>query len=158
MEYYGKEKKIYQAIWIPFLGLLTFPGACFTIFYLCVGYYLDYPTYIDIDIALFFAGMIGVLFCVICILTGFIGDVFSSLIDRIKETREFFPKFDKEARKWYFYRFKRDGGFILWGFILILLLYISCTLCGFFSFFSWYLKANLDVSMRFLLQCVFMYV
>ncbi len=138
MEYYGKEKKVYQAIWIAFLGLILFPGVVGFIFYACAGYYFDYPLDIDIKIAMAFGGMVGVLFCIICILTGFIGDVFTSLIDRIRETHDYFPKLNKEAIRWYFYRFKVDGGFILWGFLLIFAAYIGCTLFGFFSFFVWY--------------------
>ena len=138
MEYDGKEKKVYKGIWIPFLCMIFVPAICFALFYGVFTRFTSHPQDIVIKMSLGFSGTIGFLFCMICLVCGFIGDLFTAFINRIKDTVEFFKPFSKEAFHWYFYQFKRDGGIIMWLFFLFLIAFAIIGVYGFVSFFSWY--------------------
>ena len=141
MEYEGKEKKVYHGIWIPFIILILVPIGLFFLFYWAVCYFSKLPQDSLIKMCLGFAGLEGFLFGLICLISGFIHDLFIAMIDRIKDTIEYFPLFSKEAFKWYFYQFKKDGGIIIWIFLLLLTIFAAISIYGFASFMNWYLNA-----------------
>jgi len=138
MEHEGKEKKVYHGIWIPFLFIVLVPVICFLIFFFVLTNVTDHPQDIVIKISLGFSGIIGVLFALICLISGFIHDVFLAFVDRVKEVFEFFTPFTKEATRWYFYRFKEDGGIIFWIYFLLLISFLAVGIYGFVAFFTWY--------------------
>ena len=121
MEFDGKEKKIYHGIWIPFVLILLVPVG---IFFLCFGGLSHFTQHYSDDLLLYtclsIAFFCGFLFGLICLLSGFIHEQFLLLIDRIRDTFDYFKPFSKDAIKWYFYNFKKDGGIIIWIFLLIL--------------------------------------
>lgn len=138
MEYEGKEKRIYHGIWIPFLLIIVFPTVCYFIFYAVFTHFTNHPHDIVIKMSLGFAGIIGTLFCLSCLLCGFLTDLLKAFGRRIKETISYFKPFSKQAFSWYFEQFKHDGGILIWLFFLILIAFIIIGIYGFVSFFSWY--------------------
>lgn len=140
MEENGKHVNLYRGIWWAFIGMFTLPGACFGVFFAVIDAFFHHPLYITCDISLAFAGLVGVLFVIICLLAGLADGLFSGIGDRIAETREMFGGvFNKYGFKWYWQRFVDDGGIIFWTAILILLLYAGLSAYGFINFFIWYI-------------------
>ena len=92
------------------------------------------------NICLGIAGICGFCFCMICMLNGFVHDIFLAWIRRIKETIAYFPPFSKDAFKWYFYNFIYDGGPILWIFLLIIVVYTIIGAYNITAFCTWYLN------------------
>lgn len=138
MEFEGKEKRVYHGIWIPFLLIILVPTICYIGFYLCFSRFTDHSQDIVIKMSLGFSGLIGVLFCLICLISGFIHDLFVAMINRIRDVFEYFKPFSKEANRWYFEQFKQDGGIIIWIFFLLLFSFLAISIYGFTAFFSWY--------------------
>lgn len=139
MEAQGKKINIYRGIWISFIAMISFPTGAFFLLYAIIDRYFDYPQIVTINYCLALAGAIGFFFCLICLLTGFIKDLFAALIDRIRETREFYDRiFSKEGLKWYFLRFKEDGGIIIWIFFLITLIFLGISIYGFVTTFTYF--------------------
>ncbi len=139
MEYEGKEKRVYHGIWIPFILIVLVPTGCFFLFYWAIGHFSKLPQDALIKMCLGFAGLEGFLFGMICLISGFIHDLFLAMINRIKDTFEYFTPFSKDAFKWYFYQFKQDGGIIIWVFLLLIIAFLIISIYGFTSFMDWYL-------------------
>ena len=83
-----------------------------------------------------FAGLVGFLYSIICILVGLIADLFEAMITRIKETLQFYGPFSKDGFKYYWYNFFHDGGPIMWGFFLFMLANAATSVFGFVKFFT----------------------
>ena len=140
MEENGKHVNLYRGIWLAFLGMFLLPGTCFGVFFAVINGFFHHPLYITFDISLAFAGLVGVLFVIICFLAGLADGLFGGIGDRISETREMFGGiFNKYGFKWYVQRFVDDCGIIFWAGILILLTYAFLSAYGFINFFAWYI-------------------
>ena len=138
MEHYGKEKKLYHGIVIPFILIVLVPIVLFILFRFVITQFVYYEDMIANYMAMTFTGIVTFLIYLYFIFWGFIHDLFIAMIDRIKDVFEFFDFGSKEAFDWYFYRFKQDGGIILWLYLLIFAANIVMCLFGAFSFFNWY--------------------
>lgn len=138
MEYYGKEKRLYHGIWAPLILIIVIPVALFFFFKAVFLRFASYDIYPLNNMSLGFAGLVTSLFGISCLLSGIFYDLFKAMINRIKETLEFFDFGSKEAFSWYFYEFVREGGIILWTFILFTIANIVMTIIGFFNYFNWY--------------------
>ena len=139
MEHQGKEKNVYKGIWIAFIVLLMVPAVFFLLFFSVIksnyeGQKLENLIYASLT----FSCAVGFLFCLVLIFTGFIKDLFVALIDRIKETFEYFTPFSKDATKWYFYKFWKDGGIIMWLFLLTMVAYLVITIISASKTLDWY--------------------
>ena len=138
MEHYGKKKQVYHGIVIPFVVIILMPIVCFFIVYSQIIKYSNLPHEVIMNICLGIAGICGFCFCMICMLSGFVHDIFLAWIRRIKETIAYFPPFSKDAFKWYFYNFIYDGGPILWIFLFIMVVYIIIGAYNITAFCNWY--------------------
>ena len=138
MEYDGKDKKVYHGMVIPFICFLAVPLGVFFLLYAVLLRFTDHPTEICAYIALGFAGIVGFLFAMICLVSGFLRDTFELFIERIKDTTSYYKPFSKKAFSYYFYRFKEDGGIFIWVFFIFLIAFAIIAFIGFYSFFSWY--------------------
>lgn len=143
MEHYGKETNIYKGIWIAFIFLLLVPVFVYFFLYgFLERFHTDYPAEIIAYMSLGFASTIAVLFDLISWITGFLNGLVSSMCRRVYNLFSNIKIFKGKAFKWYLESFVRNGGFILWGFILILIASIITGVIGFYQFFSWY-NANI---------------
>ena len=139
MEFTGKEKKVYKGIWIPFLIIVIVPFAFYFFFhYILSKFEVPYPEHVMFYMSIGFAGVVGSAFGFSCLFSGFVHDIFLAMINRIKDTLEFFDFGSKEAFKWYFSEFINDGGIILWIFLLELAANVFIMLFGFINFYNWY--------------------
>ncbi len=139
MEEQGRHVNPYHGIWFGYLAMVLFPTAVFILLYYIVDRYYDHPLMVNIHIALGFAGAVGALTTIICWFWGVGPSLFGALADRVRETKELFGGLhDKDGRKWYWTRFVEDGGFILWSFLPITLIFAAISAYGFISFANWY--------------------
>ena len=138
MEYYGKEKRWYHGVWIGFVAAIAFPAILFAVFYVVSSIYETINRFYAFYIALAFSGLAGFIFAITCIMTGFTHDLFVSMIDRIRDTREFYGFFTKDGLKYYLHEFVYCGGPILWLFLLITASFAVCSIIGFANFFQFY--------------------
>ena len=122
MEELGKHVNPYRGLLICFIVMIAAPVAGFLII----------QRYMDIYLAIGLSGTIGFCFTVICWICGFLRGLFQALIDRVRETRDFYGGiFNKEGFKWYFTRFFEDGGIIIYLFFLLMLTYVGLAIFGF---------------------------
>ena len=138
MEHEGKKKKPYHGIWIPFLAILIVPTIAYIIFYNVIKLNFVAEDTIHIHTALFFAGAVGFVFDIICVLSGFLSDLIKAFKNRISETHELFGLFTKEGFKYYWSSFFHDGGPIFWVFILISVAHAVIGVVGLITFLEWY--------------------
>ena len=138
MEYYGKEKNVYQGIWIAFVVMFIAPVVSFFIVYNSMMRFNNCPEEVIIKISIGTAGIVGVAFCFICLFHDFAHDLFGAFINRIKDSIYYFPPFSKDGIKWYFYQFIHDGGPIMWVFLLIMAFYAFLAVFGVKSFVDWW--------------------
>ncbi len=134
MEYYGKNKKIYNGVWFPFITILVFPVIVFFLFKY-VFTWTGRESEAD-KLAFAFASLCAVFFDLSCMAHGFIHDCFIGFVRRIKETLEYFKPFSKGSWSYYFHMFIEDGGPIMWIFILIFAVTIG------FTIYSWIVVFN----------------
>ena len=118
MEHYGKNKNPYKGIAIPIIIAIGLPIGMYFFFYPFLNVKNNTPT-MAMYMSLSFAGLVGVLFDLICFFHGLLSDLIQGLFLRIKETISFFGFFKKGAMSYYFSCFMHDGGPILWIFVLI---------------------------------------
>lgn len=135
MEYYGKNKKVYKGAPFAFIFMIVVPVVFYFLFYFVLIKANTTPS-LAIYVSLALAGLIGVLFDLICIITGLISDLFTGFIHRIKSTFSLFKPFEKGAASYYFNQFIEDGGPLLWAFLLILALTIAVTIYGGVNYLS----------------------
>ena len=138
MEEPGKAKKPYHGIWIPFILILIVPLIAYVVFYNVIKYNFVAEDIIHVYAALFFSGLVGSVFDIICILSGFVSDLFVAFAERIKETKEMFGLFTKEGFKYYWHCFFHDGGPIFWILLIIIIGHAIMALIGAKGFFEWY--------------------
>ena len=139
MEENAKHVNPYRGIWFGYLAMVAFPTAIFFLLYCVVDRYFDHPFIINVDIALGFAGAVGALTTLVCWFWGIGPVLFAALGERIRETRELFGGiFNKDGWKWYWSMFVEDGGFILWSFLPITLIFAAISAYGFIEFANWY--------------------
>lgn len=147
MEQLGKNKRPYHGIAIPFIVIIIVPIVFYILFYNVILFYTTMPELIVRYSALFFAGIVGFLFCVISMLAGFTDGYVRMFIERIRETKELFGLFTKDGIKYYFSLFWQDGAIIFWIFMTLLLANVFLSLLGFFNFYAWYIaQPNKDIS------------
>ena len=135
MEYYGKEKRPYRGIWIAFINMIIFPIMIYGLFYWAMTSKTTLPHDEIVYMCLGFAGLVGLIYSIICILVGMIGDLFEAMITRIRETIQFYGFFTKRGCKYYWYNFIHDGGSIMWGFFLFMFANIGVSAFGFVNYF-----------------------
>ena len=135
MEYYGKNKNYYRGIWIGFLIMLLFPASLFALFFVIFNSLERYSLAQIIYMCFAFSGLAGFGFAILCILSDFLRDLLSAMVDRIRDTAEFYGFFSKDGIKYYFHEFIIGAGPILWTFILLMFTYIGLSIYGFISFF-----------------------
>ena len=138
MEHYGKEKKIYKGIWISFVAMLVVPVALFLLFYFAIMGKITANNNYAFYISLAFSGLLGFMFGLVCILSGLIHDYFVAMINRIRDTIEFYGFFSKRGLSYYFTEFVHGGGPIMWGFLLLMSLFAVISVIGFANFFYIY--------------------
>ena len=138
MEYYGKKKRLYNGIPIAFVVMIFVPVFFFFLFYGVFNRFFDYPNDIKIAMAIGFSMLVGTIFDIICIACGFLTDLFASMIERMRNFKEYYGKISKESLSWYFSEFVHDGGPIMWIFLLIMIATIFASAFGFGYFLSWY--------------------
>ena len=139
MEHYGKEKRIYHGIAIPFILMFVVPAIFFAMFYFAIGTsILHYSDIAIFYLSLGFAGLTGCLFDITCVLVGFISGYFIAIPKRIAFLISNVKIFKGKAFKWYFEQFIEQGGPIFWGFVLVFLSMIAFTVVGFVQFFVVY--------------------
>ena len=138
MEHYAKEKKIYKGIWIPFIVMVLVPAIFFVVLYFAIMNNVTTNQNYVLYICFSFSGLVGFLFGIICILSGLISDYFAAMINRIKETVEFYGFFTKRGFSYYFYEFIRCGGPLMWAFLLVIAGFAVMSAIGFVNFFQVY--------------------
>ena len=136
MEFYGKEKRIYNGIWIAFIALAAFPAIIFWLLHWAISYRTSSTPEQALFMSLGFAGLIGLLFSMICVFSGLLSDLFEDMIKRIRETIEFYGFFSKDGFSYYWHSFIHDGGPVMWGFIIFTLAYAGVSAFGFIKYFS----------------------
>lgn len=134
MEHYGKEKKVYSGIWIPFILIIAVPTVNYFLFFWAISQFSKLDNTLVMYTSIAFAGLTGVLFFIGCLISGFVHDLFEAMIYRIKDTIEFFGWFSIDGIKYYFREFIHDGGPILWMFFILMLGIIAVTIFGFVKF------------------------
>lgn len=138
MEHYGKETNIYKGIWISFIVLISVPVFFYFFFYGVIGKTYDLPQETLVYTCLAFASVVSFLFNLICWVTGFLNGLVSSMVRRIYNLFANIKIFKGKAVRWYFESFVRNGGFILWGFIIFFIVSAIIGVIGFYHFFTWY--------------------
>lgn len=138
MEHYGKKERPYRGMIIPYIVMLCVPVI---VYFLC--YNVMKGSYMTDEKALvysslFFSGLVGIFFGLLCFGRGLNHDFFSKFVDRVKETHELFGLFTKDGFKYYFDCFIRDGGPLFYIFVLVELIYVFICLFGLFNFLDWY--------------------
>ena len=121
MEELGKHKQPYRGIVIPFLIMIALPIGSYFFLSWIISRNHEITKQIT-DMCIGFAGIIGVCFDLLVVGFGFIGDLLRALVHRIKETLEYYRPFEKGSWSYYFSLFIRDGGPILWIFIILILI------------------------------------
>ena len=138
MEHYGKSKRIYHGIIIPFIVMIVLQVGLYFLFYYAIKQFSKQPDFVIANISLGFAGLIGVLFEIICVIHGFIYDPFVAFLKRVGNLFANFKIFKKKALAWYWDDFKENGGIIIWVFLLIFLATLFVCIFGFTRFAIWY--------------------
>ena len=118
MEHEGKKKNPYKGIYIGFIFVILVPIVFYFLFYAVLNRVGNTPI-MAVYMSLTFAGLIGVLFDAICIISGLITDLFVNFFRRIKNTLTYFRPFEKGSYSFYFRQFIEGGGPLLWIFLLL---------------------------------------
>ena len=138
MEHYGKEKKIYHGFIIPYIVMIVVPIVLYFPFYYAIKHFSKFPDIIIVYMSIAFSALIGVLFEISCIISGFVHDNFLAMLARIRALFSNYKIFKKQAFKWYWDDFKETGGIIFWIFVLVFLATTTVCVYYFIRFFAWY--------------------
>lgn len=138
MEHYGKEKKPYHGIAVPYILMLVIPTNLYFLFYWAILTNTILPKIVVIYMSLAFSCLVGVLFDLSFLISGFLSDAFEAWMRRIGQLFANIKIFKKKAIAWYFDDFKENAGIMIWLFVLVFGATLAVSLFGFIKFGIWF--------------------